>query len=78
MNPETPVPYAARLDVDYPERLDRLTTVFRLVWAIPIVVIAKLLLSPDVELDTSDFGEDGNALRQAALYIGGAAISSGS
>ncbi len=73
MNPETPVPYAARLDVDYPERLDRLTTVFRLVWAIPIVVIAKLLLSPDVELDTSDFGEDGNALRQAALYIGGAA-----
>ncbi len=32
-------PYAARLQVDYPERLDRFTTFFRLVWAIPIAVV---------------------------------------
>lgn len=36
-------PYAARLDVDYPEQLDRFTTFFRLIWAIPIFVIMGLL-----------------------------------
>ena len=35
--------YPARLDVDYPERLDRLSTVFRIIWAIPILVIAALV-----------------------------------
>jgi hypothetical protein len=35
--PQTP--YAARLVVDYPERLDRVTTLFRLIWAIPIAVV---------------------------------------
>ena len=36
-------PYAARLDIDYPEKLDRLTTFFRLIWIIPIVIILSLL-----------------------------------
>ncbi len=36
-------PYAARLDVDYPERLDRLTTFFRLIWLIPIAIILGLI-----------------------------------
>jgi hypothetical protein len=36
-------PYPARLDIDYPPRLDRLTTLFRLLWAIPIVTILALL-----------------------------------
>ena len=31
--------YAARLEVDYPEELDRLTTFFRLIWIIPIAII---------------------------------------
>ena len=31
--------YAARLEVDYPEELDRLTTFFRLIWIIPIAMI---------------------------------------
>jgi len=31
--------YAARLDVDYPEKLDRLTTFFRILWIIPITII---------------------------------------
>ncbi|MBU1175326.1 MAG: DUF4389 domain-containing protein [Alphaproteobacteria bacterium] len=35
--------YAARLDIDYPERLDRLTTLLRLIWAIPILIILGLL-----------------------------------
>ena len=36
-------PYAARLEIDYPERLDRFTTFFRLIWVIPIAIILGLL-----------------------------------
>ena len=35
--------YAARFDVAYPEKLDRLTTLLRLIWAIPILIILGLL-----------------------------------
>lgn len=35
--------YPARLQVDYPEKLDRVTTFFRALWAIPIVIILSLL-----------------------------------
>jgi hypothetical protein len=36
-------PYAARLTVDYPETLDRLTTLLRLVWVVPIVVLLTIV-----------------------------------
>jgi hypothetical protein len=36
-------PYPARLEVDYPEQLDRVTTFFRLIWIIPIAIIWGLL-----------------------------------
>jgi hypothetical protein len=32
----------ARLEVDYPEQLDRFTTFVRLIWAIPIVVLSRV------------------------------------
>jgi hypothetical protein len=35
--------YAARLEIDYPEKLDRLTTFFRLLWIIPIAAIFALV-----------------------------------
>jgi hypothetical protein len=35
--------YAARLEVDYPEQLDRLTTFFRLIWIVPIAIILGLI-----------------------------------
>ncbi|HEX9043912.1 MAG TPA: DUF4389 domain-containing protein [Candidatus Limnocylindrales bacterium] len=38
-------PYAARLEVDYPERLDRLTTLLRIIWVIPIAIVLGLLTS---------------------------------
>jgi hypothetical protein len=38
-----PESYAARLQIDYPERLDRFTTFFRIIWIIPIAVILGLL-----------------------------------
>ncbi len=35
--------YAARLEVDHPNTLDRLTTFFRLIWIIPIAIIVGLI-----------------------------------
>lgn len=35
--------YSARLAVDYPGQMDRLTTFFRLIWAIPIAIVLGLL-----------------------------------
>ena len=54
MNDSPPSSYAARLDVDYPEALSRLTTCFRLVLAIPIVVIVRLVLSPQIHFEESE------------------------
>ena len=34
--------YAARLQIDYPERLDRVTSFFRLIWIVPIGFILLL------------------------------------
>ena len=35
--------YAARLSIDYPDRLDRLTTLLRVICIIPISVVLVLL-----------------------------------
>jgi hypothetical protein len=35
--------YAARLEIDYPEKLDRLKTFFRILWIIPIAIILGLI-----------------------------------
>jgi len=40
-----PAPYAARLDIDYPEKLNRLTTFFRALWIIPIAIVSSVLSS---------------------------------
>src|SRR6266540_3010095 len=50
-------PYAARLDVDYPEKLDRLTTFFRLLWIIPIAIILSLLTATGNETVVTQTGE---------------------
>lgn len=53
-NPES---YAARLDVDHPDQLDRLTTFFRLLWAIPILIIVSLLTATGNETVVTETGE---------------------
>ena len=40
--PENPA-YAARLEIDYPEQHDKLTTLFRIFWIIPILIILSLV-----------------------------------
>lgn len=50
-------PYAARLTVDYPERLDRLTTFLRIIWVLPILVILSLLTATGNETVATEAGE---------------------
>ena len=38
--------YAARFDIDYPGQMNRMTTFFRLIWAIPIGIILALASGP--------------------------------
>jgi hypothetical protein len=40
---ENPAEYVARLQIDYPEKLDRWTTFFRIIYIIPIAIILSLL-----------------------------------
>src|SRR3989337_2588092 len=51
-----PQPYAARLDIDYPERLDRVTTFFRLIWIIPIAILLSLLTATGNETVVTETG----------------------
>jgi hypothetical protein len=50
-------PYAARLNVDYPDQLDRLTTLLRLIWVIPIGIIFSLLTATGNETVVSQTGQ---------------------
>jgi hypothetical protein len=49
--------YAARLNIDYPERLDRLTTLLRVIWIIPIAIILSLLSGTGNETVVRETGE---------------------
>lgn len=49
--------YEARLDIDYPEQLDRVTTFFRLIWIIPILIILSLLTATGNETVVTETGE---------------------
>lgn len=50
--------YPARLDIDYPQKLDRLTTFFRLIWVIPIVIIYSLLTATGNETVMTETGRE--------------------
>jgi membrane protein YdbS with pleckstrin-like domain len=50
-------PYAARLTVDYPAQLDRLTTVFRLIWIIPIAIILGVLTANGNDTVVNEAGQ---------------------
>ena len=44
--------YAARLDIDYPKTLDRVTTAFRIIWIIPIAIVLSVLSAYAVSTTT--------------------------
>ena len=68
--------YAARLEIDYPEKLDRLTTFFRLIWIIPITVILGLISGAgETVINTVVLNEAGEVVRTMRETVGGLASS---
>jgi hypothetical protein len=65
-------PYPVRLAVDYPEKLDRFTTIFRLIWIIPIAIIL-LLISTSASSTVTTVKETGETLSQVTTTGGGIA-----
>ena len=59
--------YSARLEIDYPETLDRVTTFFRLIWIIPIAIIASILSATATSTTTviTDTGETVSRVAQS-------------
>jgi len=54
--PPTP-PYPARLDIEYPEQLSRLTTAFRLILIIPIAILATIVSGTGSQYTQTASGE---------------------
>jgi Domain of unknown function (DUF4389) len=64
-------PYAARLEVDYPERLDRVSTFFRILFVIPIAIVYSLLSATATY--TSYVVRDGEVIGEVTRTTGGIA-----
>jgi len=66
--------YAARLDIDYPEKLDRLTSFFRVIWIIPIAIILGLVSGAgETVTNTVILNEVGEIIRTTRSTAGGLA-----
>jgi hypothetical protein len=76
MNAETKTAgYAARLEIDYPEKLDRLTTFFRLIWIIPIFIILSLISGSGQTVTNTVFvNQAGEVVNRTRDTAGGMAI----
>lgn len=55
--PSAPPAYAARLDVDYSDQLDRVTTAFRIVLIIPIAIVYAVLTAGETRTVIEESGE---------------------
>jgi len=66
--------YAARLEIDYPEKLDRLTTLFRLIWIIPIAIILGMISGAGETVTNTVFlNEAGEVVKTTRNTVGGLA-----
>lgn len=64
--------YAARLDVDYPEKLDRTTTLLRILWIIPVLIILSLISDAGQTVTRTVFlNEAGEIIRTTRDTAGG-------
>ncbi|MGI6375397.1 MAG: DUF4389 domain-containing protein [Anaerolineae bacterium] len=69
-----PTSYPARLEIDYPEGLDRLTTLLRILWIIPIAIILSLVVGAGQTVtNTVLVNEAGEVLRRTRDTAGGLA-----
>jgi hypothetical protein len=68
-----PDTYPARLNIDYPERLDRVTTCFRLILIVPILMLFAILTA---STSTHVVTETGRTVRSSGVGItGGLAVA---
>ena len=75
-SPATPPPYPARLDIDRPAELDRLTTLLRVFWMIPILVILALVSGDrSTFVDVSETGERVRTSGTSIVFSLGAATA---
>ena len=66
--------YPARLEVDYPEKLDRFTTLFRIFWIIPIAIILALITGAgEIVTYTVFVNQAGEVIRRTRDTAGGLA-----
>ena len=78
MSTDTNVPtsagYPARLEIDYPEQLDRMTTFFRLIWIIPIAIILGMISGAGETVTNTVFlNEAGEIVNRTQETVGGLA-----
>ena len=67
-----PAEYPARLKIDYPEKLDRLTTFFRIIWLMPIAIILGLISGAGETVTRTVFlNEAGEIIRITRDTVGG-------
>ena len=62
-------PYPARLEIDYPERVSRVKTLFRIILVIPALVVAALVTGGLVGVETAS--ETANDLIEGLAVTGG-------
>jgi hypothetical protein len=68
--------YPARLEIDYPEQLDRMSTLFRLIWIIPIAIILGLISGAgETVTNTVILNEAGEVISRTRDAVGGLATS---
>ena len=67
--------FPARLDIDYPERLDRFSTFFRLIWAIPILIVAGFLSATSSSTVTTIVVTEGGTIVSNATESGGGIVA---
>lgn len=68
----TSTAYAARLAIDYPEKRDKLTTFFRLIWIIPIAIILGLISgSGQTVTNTITVNDAGAVISRVSRSAGG-------
>lgn len=53
--------YPASLDIDYPKKLDRVSSFFRTLWSIPIMVIVVVLTSSGADTYMNEAGKSASA-----------------
>ena len=71
-NISNPTEYAARLEIDYPEKLGRVTTFFRIIWIIPIAIIFGLISGAGETVNnTIVLNQAGQVVRTTRDTVGG-------